>query len=385
MSMAPAPQQHARDRRPLAIIAGIFGVLWILGLLLSPRDALAGYLGAYLFWLSLSLGSLAMLMLHHLVGGRWAAIARRPWEAAARQVPLLAVGALPIVLGMGLLFPWVHGHDPLYATKAGYLNVPFFVVRAMLYFVCWWGLAELLQRASDAQDANPDPALQMRMATISGPGIVVFGFTASFAAIDWIGGLVPNWYSTIFGMLMAASFITAGTAYATVALAVFRREPPYAAVLSWQPLNDLGNVLLACVMGWAYLAFSQYLIIWAGDISLEASFFVQRVRNGWSIFGSLLALTHFFAPFLLLLSREYKRSPVLLGWIGVLVLLGEAIHDWWLVVPSFEASPLYLPWASVLAFVGFGAAWLWGCHRALFARPLLPPHSPQLEGARHVG
>jgi hypothetical protein len=373
-------------RRGLQIGAGGLGVGLLISLI-SPATFLPAYLTAYVFFVGLGVGSLGFLMLHYLVGGAWGFVVRRPLEAATMTLPLMAILFLPLVVGMGWLYEWsnpevVAAHEAL-KFKSGYLNTPFFLVRTALYLAIWIGLAWLVRWGSREQDQSESPAPTWRTQAISAPGLVALFLTGTFASIDWMMSIEPEWYSTIYGAMVLVGWGLSGLALGIIVASILSGLgfPSLADLARPVDFNDLGNLLLAFLMLWAYMAFSQYLIIWSGNLAEEVPWYLRRSAGGWWWVCVALMVFHFFVPFFLLLIRENKRMPARLWRIAALVVALELVHDTWLIIP---ASPR-LQWAQLLALVpavlGIGGLWTSVFLRHLAARPLVPRHDPLLAEA----
>jgi hypothetical protein len=263
----------ARVQR-VALMAGVVGlVLCIGGLLLDAQRFYAAYLVAFLFWFGISLGSLVWVMIYHLTGGNWGLVTRRLLEASGRLTPLAVLFFLPLLPGLDDLYVWAQPEtvqaDELLQHKQPYLNPPFFLGRTVVYFAVWALLAWQLHRWSQQQDRSQDPALVDRLRRLSGPGLAVYGLTITFAAVDWVMSLDPHWFSSIFGVLVAASEALSALAFAIIVLAWLAAYPPLSTVVTRQHFGDLGNLLLAAVLFWAYIAFAQFVIIWSGNLPEE--------------------------------------------------------------------------------------------------------------------
>jgi hypothetical protein len=367
----------------------IAAVLCAGGALIFPPAFFRAYLSAYIFWIGIPVGCLALLMLHHLVGGRWGFMIQRVLEAAIQTLPLMALLFIPLVFGLSDLYPWarteVAAADPLLQQKAAYLNIPFFVARAVAYFAVWIVLGRLLVTWSLRQDQSADDTLTLRLQRLSGPGLVLYGLTVSFAVIDWIMSLEPKWYSTIFGMIFMISFGLTAMALAILATRCLEREKPLAQVVSPDRWHDLGNLLLALVMFWAYLNFSQFLLIWSENLAEEIPWYLHRIGGGWEWVAIALILFQFALPFVLLLSRNTKRNSQTLAAVAAAILFMHWLDILWMVVPSFFPARFHFHWLDIAAPVAIGGLWLAAFIGYLKARSLVPLHDPRFtELLEHV-
>jgi len=368
------------QKRSLAV-GLIAAVLCAGGALIFPPVFFRAYLSAYIFWTGIPVGALALLMLHHLVGGRWGFMIQRVLEAAIETLPLMALLFIPLLFGLADLYPWaqteVVAADPLLQQKAAYLNIPFFIARAVAYFAVWIVLGRLLVTWSLQQDRSADDTLTLRLQRLSGPGLVLYGLTVSFAVIDWIMSLEPKWYSTIFGMIFMVSFGLAAMALAILATRFLETEKPLAQVVSPDRWHDLGNLLLALVMFWAYLNFSQFLLIWSENLAEEIPWYLHRIGGGWEWVAVALILFQFALPFILLLSRNTKRGSRTLAAVAAAILFMHWLDILWMVVPSFYPARFHFHWLDIAAPVAIGGLWLAAFIGYLKARSLLPLHDPR--------
>ncbi len=370
---------------PGLLVALIGLVLAVLGALQNPDQFWRSYLLAFAFWLEIGLGSLGLVMLHHLVGGRWSALIRRIMETGAMTLPLLAVLFVPLLFGLHSLYPWTDSAtvaaNELLQRKSAYLNVPFFIGRAALYFVVWLSLAYLLNRWSLEQAQGGNDQLAARLRRLSAVGIILYMLTVTFAAFDWLMSLEPEWFSSIYGLMYIIGAALAGLALAILGLAwlsgKFFSEPK--PTNPWmKSFNDLGNFMLGFVMIWAYFAFSQFLIIWSANLPEEAVWYVHRSQGGWQTVALVLIALHFLLPFFLLLSRQLKRQAPWLTRLAVLILMMRLVDLDWLIMPAFYPDGLHVHWLDIVIVVAMGGAWL-----ALFSwqwtgKPALPQHDPHL-------
>ncbi|MDR3633283.1 MAG: hypothetical protein P4L84_05555 [Isosphaeraceae bacterium] len=377
----PAPW----DRLPrLGLMAGGAGLLLsLLGAFAAPGAVFPSYLVAFLFWVNISLGCLCALLLHYLVGGAWGFLIRRPLEAAVMTIPLMALLFLPLLLGLHQLYPWsrpeVVAADHALQHKSAYLNVQFFVVRAAIYFGLWSLLAGLLRWGSGVQDRTKDPRATWRLQAMSAPGLVLTFLAITFAMIDWGMSIEPHWYSTIYGaMLLVGGGLSALAAMIITASSLSRVEP-LTVMAKPDPFHDLGNLLLAFTMLWAYMSFSQFLIIWSGNLTEEIPWYLRRSEHGWRWLALLLMVFHFFVPFFLLLFRVNKRVSQNLWRVAALLLLMQWLNDIWLVIPAFPKAGWFTPVFLVAALVGIGGLWVSLFSWLLAQRSLLPQHDPLLE------
>lgn len=377
-----------RVRRP-ALVAGIVALAGCAaGAFLSPAAFFRGYLFAYVFFTGLSLGCLAVVMLHHLTGGAWGIPIRRMLESGTRTLPLLAILFIPIGLGMKSLYPWARpdevARDPFLQAKEAYLNVPFFLGRTLFYFAVWIAVAYFVNRWSLEQDRRGGPELTRKLQLLSAAGLVAYGLTMTFASIDWVMSLEPRWFSTMYGVLYIAGQALNALAFVTAALALLSREPPFDGYVRPSHFHDLGKLLLAFVMFWAYVSFAQYLIIWAGNLPEEIPWYQRRLAGGWGWLGVALVVLHFALPFLLLLPEGANRNRRLLGSVAALVVLMRLVDVFWLVRPVFTqqgSSPVtarfQLHWLDLAAAIGIGGIWVAAFLWQLEERPLLPVNDPE--------
>ena len=378
-----------RQWRGRALAAGILGALACLaGFFIDHDQFYRSYLWAYVFIVGIALGSMAWLMLQYLTGGAWGVVIRRPAEAAARTIPLLALLFIPVAIGIPSLYRWSHADivaaDEVLRHKQPYLNVPFFLIRAAAYFAGWILLEVLLNRWSADEDRRVRGS-HRRMAAISGPGLVFWGFSITFMAVDWVLSLDPHWFSTIFGMLFMAGQGLSAMSFLITLMVLLSYRQPMREVLTPRHLHDLGKLLLALVMVWAYFSFSQFLIIWAGNLPEEIPWYLERLRGGWQYVGLGLVVGHFALPFALLLSRDLKRNFKLLAGIAVFILFMRLVDIYWLVAPDFLKGSFGFSWMDFTAPVGLIAIWIAYFLFQLEKAPLLPIGEPHLEEALEHG
>lgn len=394
MSLGASPNSDGALRLRLdqlqsrALVVGGAGLVLSLGAgLIWPAPFLRAYLVGYVFWVGIALGCLGLTMLHHLTGGSWGLPVRRPMESAGLTLLPLALLFLPIALGLPHLYEWARtdafAENPALQHKSLYLNAGFFLARTAGYFVLWIALAFLLSRLSAEQDQRGDYGPSRWLGAISGPGLALLFLSVSFAAIDWMMSLEPHWVSTIYGAMVVVGQGLATLALMIVVVDFLAVDRPMAEAATPGRLHDLGNLLLAFTMLWAYLSFSQYLIIWSGNLPEEIPWYLRRGRGPWQWVALVLILFHFFLPFFVLLFRESKRQARLLVRVAFLVLGMHWLDLVWLIVPAstdptsprIDWGPVFL---SLIALAGIGgictAVFTW----RLKGWPLIPLHDPNL-------
>ena len=381
MSTSFNPPQTGSFRRRVFIAGGVLLLLLLVTVFIDPHQFFQAYLIGWTFWTGISVGSLALLMLQHLTGGGWGFVIRRTLEAATRLLPLMALLFIPVILGAHWIYEWtdheVLEHDPVVAFKQPFLNLPFFIVRAVIYFGVWIVLAYFLNRWSLEQDRTADVRYTKNMRVLSGPGMVALIFTVTFASVDWYMSLEPEWFSTIYGFIFVASWALSALAFVIAVMATLIKEEPMSRVVAPMHFHDLGKLLLALVMLWAYFAFSQYLIIWSGNLPEEIGYYLERTYGLWGVTIVTIALLHFAAPFLFLLSRGLKRNPHRLVLVALLILGMRMIDLLWMLVPAFKGR--HWLWLDIIALAGFGGLWLGLFAWQLGKRAIIPINDPQFE------
>jgi len=375
----------ARYQRQL-LTAGAAGALVSLaGLFMNPTQFMQSYLMGYMLVLGIALGCLALGMVHQLSGGAWGVVIRRPIGAASRTLPLLTLLFVPIVFGLHRLYIWtdaaVVAHDEVLQHKALYLNVPFFLARAAIYFAVWNLLTFFLNRWSLEQDRTADPRMARRMQRLSAIGLLGYGLTITFASFDWLMSLEPHWFSTIFGVLVMGGQGLAALAFLIIVLAWLSRRAPLDAIVVPGHFHDLANLMLAFVMLWAYFSFSQYLIIWAGNLPHEIGWYQHRLTNDWRFIGMALIVFHFAVPFVLLLSRTIKRQSGLIVIVAAGILVVRVVDLFWLIAPDFHPQGIFVSWLDVVLPLSLFAIWAGAFVWQLRGRAILPVHDPQFDEA----
>jgi hypothetical protein len=385
-----------------ALIAGVIGLVGCgIGVLVDRDHFFRSWLVAYMLFFGIAMGSLALIMVQHLSGGAWG-VFRRVFEASSRTLPLLMVLFVPVVIGMGTLYPWTHADhvaaDEVLTKKAPYLNTTFFVVRAVVYFAGFWLLATLLNKWSQQQDEG-NVGANTRLQRLSGAGLVFYALAVTFAGVDWIMSLNPHWYSTIFGFLMIGGQGLAALAFTILVSAFLFRRNPMADLLKPSHFHDLGKLMFAFVMLWAYFNFSQYMLTYAANLIEEVPYMITRTSHGWQYLALFLVIFHFAVPWLLLLSRDLKRNPGRLVVVAVWMLFVRFADLYMMVSPEFDASGganlhllagehashFFVHWLDLAAPVAIGGLWLWMFFTELRRRPLLATGDPYLRAALESG
>jgi hypothetical protein len=381
-----APESIDRIRQS-ALIVGVVGlVICIIGIVKAPDRFFPSYLLAFMFVLGLSLGSLGLLMLQHLTGGNWGIIIRRPLESATRVMALVAVLFVPIFFGMKYLYAaWLtappSGEGALSEFQRAYLTPNGFRVRAILYFVVWLVLVFIFNRWSREQDVNrEDRGLRRRLKMLAGPGIILYVFVMSFAAIDWVMSISPHWASTIYGFLFVAGQLISSMSLMIAVVVLLSRAGPLSGVLQPRHIHDLGKLLLAFVMLWAYFSFSQLLIIWSGNQPEEITFYRTRLYSEWGVVAVIVLIFHFFVPFFLLLSRDLKRNPNLLPRVALWLIFMRLVDLFWMTRPEFTPNAWPNVW-DLAAVLALGGLWFFVFAGQLKQLPLLPLGDPKLAEA----
>ena len=381
------PPEAVGGLQRLGMGAGLAGVvLTIIGFVLAGQERFfQAYLVAYAFWIGIVLGSMALLMIYHLTGGAWGLVIRRPLEAAVRTLPIMAALFLPIVFGMHDLYHWSHAdvaaNDPVIREKALYLNKEFFLVRQAIYFGIWIAIGSLLTRWSAEQDRTGDPGLIRKLSILSGAGLVIYSQTVTFALIDWTMSVNPHWFSTMWGPLNMVGQGLSALSFAIVILIMLSRTAPLDRVVTSAHLHDLAKLLFAFLMLWAYLTFSQFLIIWSANLVEEIPHYVIRWDGGYQWVSAFMIVLHFALPYALLLSRDIKRDWKRLRMVATWVLAARVVDYYWHVAPEFHSSGVSLGLVDFAVPIAIGGIFL-----ALFAanlktRALLPVNDPGLAKA----
>ena len=373
----------------LALVVGVVGLgLCVVGFLGDREHFFRAWLMSYMVWFGVALGSMAWLMIQYLSGGAWGVVTRRIFEASSRTLPFMAVLFLPIAFGVHDLYLWSHpdvvATDEILQHREPYMNLSFFYARAVIYFVLWSLLAYLLSAWSRQQDSAPNDRLALRLQRLSGGGLVLYAITLFFASVDWVMSLDPHWFSTIYGILFMGGQGLASMAFTIAMVVLLAQSEPMSRVFGPNHLHDLGKLMLAFVMLWAYFQFSQFLIIWSANIPEEIPFYLTRVEGGWKWISTLLILGHFVLPFLLLLNRDLKRTRML-AVLAIFVIVMRFVDLFWLMGPEHGQTAVSLHWLNLVTPFAIGGVFIGLFLWQLGTRPLLPLGEPALAEAIEQG
>ena len=370
-----------------ALVAGLAGAAGaVAGLLIAgPARFFQAYLFSFLFVLSIALGLLAIAMLHYLVGGRWGMLIRRTLEAGSKTLWVMAIFFLPILAGMRWLYPWTDPQavaaSPLLQHKAPYLNIPFFILRTVIYFAVWIFFSSRLTRLSQRPEYELDPERRRVFQRFSAFGLIAYVLTMTFASTDWIMSLQPEWFSTAYGLVIISGQFLVGLAFAIAILPLLVSHRPLSWVSSPDLFRDLGALLLSAVVFWAYIAFFQLLIIWSGNLPREVTWYLYRSQGGWAWVSVFVIVAQFLLPFLVLISLRAKRSLRLIAALSLGVILAHLAYYYWEVAPVFSPGQLSFHWLDLAAPVALTGIWLAAFFLYFTRTPALRPHELEVETA----
>ena len=374
------PQMERVQRR--ATIMGVVALaVSILGLVRNPAHFWQSYLYGYIFWSGLTLGCLGLFFLHNVAGGNWGVVIRRFIESGLKTLPLVALFVIPILFALTTLYIWT---DATYRAehfstghKAAYMNMPFFIIRTVIYFAIWFFSGFRILKMANEHDRTGDPQLFKRIKARSAPALLIFVLTTTYAFVDWIMSLEPDWYSTIYPWLFTVGEVVLTFAFMIALLVLFSKHEPFASFVKPQHYHDLGNLLLAFTMLWAYMGLAQFLIIWAENLPDEIPWYIRRFSGGWGYIAFFIAIFHFCVPFFLLLMRFMKRNPQRLRMLAIWMIAIRIVDVFWFVEPAFRQRALQIYWTDITALIGMGGLWIAYFLRNLKARPLLASNDPR--------
>ncbi len=383
--------------RTLALgIGGIALIIWAVGLYFNTEQALRSWLLGFIFWGGIAIGSLGVLMLQYLTGGAWGVVIRRIVEAASRTLPLVFLMFIPLAIGVYThsIYEWTHMAPTEHAIHArGIYLLPWtWIARSVIYFALWGVMVYLLNKWGAAQDkagsVEESRLILERASRFSGPTMVVYCLVITFAVVDWIMTLDPHWFSTMWGLLFVAGWALSCFCFSVAVLAFLVDKAPMNRVVGKRHFHDLGKLMLALVMVWAYFNFSQFLIIWSGNLPEETGWFLTRMKGGWGYIGVALILFHFAFPYLLLLKQDFKRRAKLLASIALFILFMRLVDMFYQIGPSYRVAPggleqgaFFVSWLDFVAPIAVGGIWLWWFFGELLKRPIVPANDPYFEEA----
>lgn len=378
--------------RIIALGAGGIGTIIMIAMMLFPENreqAFRSWLLGFSIWGGISVGSLGLLLMQYLTGGAWGVIIRRIVEASSRTLVMSAIIFIPLLVGTTYFYQWAHPNlvPEELKYRAVYLSPISWGLRAVFYFAVWGVMTFLLNNWSKQQDETGDFDLIRKMSRFSGPGLVIWVLIVSFAAIDWIMSLDQHFYSTIFGLLYVIGWALSALAFTILILAWLSERAPMNHIVGKKIFHDLGKLMLAMVMIWAYFNFSQFLIIWSGNIPEETKWYLARMEGTWGAIGLILIIFHFAFPFLLLLSRDLKRNIKWISLLSIFILIMRVVDTYYLIGPApmlgggEHAIKFHISWMDFVAPIAVGGIWLWWFFGELLKRPLIPVNDPYLENA----
>jgi len=387
LNLAAPPIAAVMQRRAL-LFGIVLAVVSVIGFVIEPRQAFHSYLLAYMFCLGLTLGPMAMLMVWHLTGGDWGVPIRRIFEAAMTTIPMMAAAFIPIAISayLHLNYSWADPEEVKHSVHladqaAKYLNPNLFLLRGISYFVAWGALTYFLLKWSEAQDRPPEKALDVRFRRISGAGIVMYGWTLTFASVDWVMSLSPEFTSTIYGLIFMVGQGLLGMCLAVIIGNMLREGEPLNEALTSKNFLDYGKLLLTFVMLWAYFSFSQWLIVWSGNLPDEIHWFKDRIDGDWGVLSLFLIFGHFAVPFALLLSRSFKQSSRKLAYLAGWLVLMRYLDLHWNIEPNFHREHFHYSWLDAVIPLAMLGLWLAYFFRNLRRRPLIALFDPHVRVA----
>lgn len=383
----PATDMNETNRlatleKPALIIGVIAIIVAIAGFFIGGDHGaqfFRSYLYAFIVVMAIPVGSLALLAIHNLSGGVWGLVARRYYEAGARTMWFAALAFIPLIFGTHQLYEWTHqevvAQDAILQWKAPYLNGGFWSIRGIAIVVIWTLLAMMVTRLGSNYERTGDPHTALRARRLSAATLLILAITLTFASVDWVMSTEPHWFSTMYGISFMVGAFLIGHAFAIIGATRNATATAVRRIAGPVPYRDLGNLMLAFVLLWAYTGFSQLLLIWYGNLREEIPWYIKRSQGGWLILGGLLLVMHFFVPFFALLNRPLKENPVTLGRIAMYLILMRVLDVFWYIAPAFHPTDFHLSWMDVAALLGLGGIWFFLYIRNLRDRSLVPIHA----------
>ncbi len=367
-----------------SLITGIiFLVISALGWFVNHEQFFHSYLVSFMFWVTLGLGGLFLTLIHFLTHSVWSVVVRRIPETIMKTLPWMALFFVPLIFGLHDLFHWTHAdavsHDAILQKKVGYLNTPFFLIRAVIYFVVWYGLARVIHKISLEQDQGNIGNIYHRLRRVAAPGMFLFAFTLTFAAFDWLMSLDAHWYSTIFGVYIFAGAYLTIVAFITLFLMFIQSRGVLKEEISIEHYHDLGKLMFAFTVFWAYIAGSQYFLIWYGNIPEETVWFLHRWEGSWKPMSLFLIFAHFAVPFLVLIFRASKRNKTVLLSMAILIIVMQFMDLYWIVMPTLHHHGVHFSWMDITTWLGIGGVFFYLFWKEFTSHPIVPVKDENLQ------
>jgi len=364
------------------LFIGLLGlVLSVAGAFMDHAQFFQAYLTAFTFLTTLALGGLFFLLIHHITGAYWGVVMRRVAENLTCTLPLMGLFMIPLFFGMHDLFHWSHAEavaaDRILTWKAPYLNIPFFIIRSVLYFLIWTWLAHGLRKLSLAQDQGDTSSLGKMRRRAAG-GTVLFAITISLFGYDWIMSLDPHWYSTIFGVYVFSGAFLGGLALLSLIAGVLRTRGA-GEVITAEHTHDFGKFLFAFTVWWAYIGGAQYFLIWYGNVPEETTWFLHRWGPGWKELSLFLIIFHFIVPFIVLSFRAAKQVPWLILTMAGMLLFMHYVDHFWMINPTFNDNRFLISWQDFTTLIGMGGVFIWFLLKKMASDPIIPLQDPKLQ------
>ncbi len=367
----------------MALMIGLAGLaLSAYGYIADRGQFFYSYLTSFMYWLTIGLGALFFTLIHYLANAKWSIIIKRWSETVMFTLPFMGIMFIPICFGLHDLYEWSHedvvATDHLLQGKAAYLNVNFFLIRSLGYFVIWGLLTWFIRSKSIEQDQGYSESSMMKVRRVSAFGMIMFALTISFASIDWIMSLSPHWYSTIFGVYMFAGAFVSFLSFTVLAIKYFEGKGILKDIISVEHYHDIGKLMFAFIIFWSYMAFSQYFLIWYAHIPEETFWFLDRWEGTWKQFSMLLMIGHFPIPFLGLIVQNAKRNKFVLPTVAIWIMFIHWVDMYWLILPTFSPEGFNLSWMDATTFVGIGGTFIWFVISRYSANSVIPINDPHL-------
>ncbi len=368
----------------IALIIGIIGLVFsFIGWYTNSEQFYFSYLTAFVFWVTIALGGLFFVLLHHLVDAQWSVVIRRFGESMMMVIPYMIILFIPLLFGLKELFLWMNPEtvaaDELLHGKSGYLNLNFFIIRLVVYFIIWTVLAYLLNKLSLKQNEAPSHDITKKMRIVSAPGMILFAVTLTFASFDWLMSLDAHWYSTIFGVYIFSGAFLSLVCMITLIIIRLQKNGVLQSEITQEHYHDLGKLMFAFTIFWGYMAFSQYFLIWYGNIPEETIWFLHRWESSWKTITYLIVYGHFVIPFFILFPQVTKKNKTVMTIMSLWILLMHWVDIYWIVMPTLHPHGFHFSWIDATTVIGIGGLVLYLFWRHFTSHPLIPVGDPKLE------